>query len=123
MFKLDPSAETVGSGRVGTLYIAPATLVKVFGKPNMADEYKVSGEYIFRAEDGQVFTVYDYKRTNLYAESQPDPETFWSFDKPTEFSVGSHDVNNVDKFIHWVCGKLLEVDKCIYWITEETNEN
>lgn len=45
-----------------------STLVKLFGKPNNGDNYKVSTEWSFDFEDGLNARIYDWKQSDLYEE-------------------------------------------------------
>ena len=80
----------------GTCYqseidLVPKNIVKTFGKPNIGDEYKVSGEYAF-VSNNVVFTLYDWKWTTLYDERNPfTPKGLWMLDKPLRFNIGGND--------------------------------
>ena len=105
MYKLNPYASR-NDGRIGTLSVAPKQLVSTFGQPQQQG-YKVSGLYVFESEDGTVFTVYDYKYTNLYNRDLPTPEEFWNSDEITNFSIGGNDQMvdsdlKIANFIKWV---------------------
>jgi hypothetical protein len=93
MFRLDPHADTAGTCRVNAIEIPPAVLVGLFGPPGPASlEGKVSGDYRFTSDAGDVFTLYDYKQTTLYHgdddERWPTPAAFWAGTEPVEFSIG-----------------------------------
>lgn len=80
--------------------VAPSLLVKLFGQPEEADGYKVSGEYSFKNEEGKIFRLYDWKWTSLYhGEDEITPEEFWASDEPYEFHVGSEGPEGVVEFI------------------------
>lgn len=77
------------TSRVGHIEASPAELVRLFGSPCLADEYKVSGEYLFKIHDRYI-TLYDWKSTSLYDDSLPNPEEFWRQEKQVILNVGSH---------------------------------
>lgn len=107
MFKLNPDASYSMSYRVGSFRVEPAKLVRVFGKPGESDGYKVSGEYHFESEKGEVFHLYDYKYTSLYDPRQPHPAAFWSENETaSEFSIGGVDETDVKGFIDWLTNQV-----------------
>ena len=62
--------------------IEPERLITVIGNGMDGDEYKVSQEWEFvtlndKGEPHQLFTLYDWKETNLYSPDSPSPEIFW----------------------------------------------
>jgi len=62
-------------------------IVRVLGKPNQGDGYKVSTQWVFvEAATGMIVTVYDYKETRSYS---PDlPESIRVADRRTRWHVG-----------------------------------
>lgn len=84
----------------GEIDLIPKNVVKTFGKPNIGDEHKVSGEYAF-VNGNKVFTLYDWKWTTLYDESNPfTPKGLWMLDKPLRFNIGGNkrSAENLSKF-------------------------
>lgn len=74
----------------GEIDLIPKNVVKTFGKPNMGDDYKVSGEYAF-VNGNKVFTLYDWKWTTLYDKRNPfTPKGLWMLDKPLRFNIGGN---------------------------------
>ena len=59
MFRLDPSADVNGTSLLTWFECPPVCLLELFGKPAEGDGHKVSGEYVFTNDKGDVFTVYD----------------------------------------------------------------
>lgn len=57
-----------GTSLMGYIQASYKDLVKLFGPPKKADNYKVSTEWIVEDESGNVATIYDWKSTNLYDE-------------------------------------------------------
>jgi hypothetical protein len=71
------SEEDCGGQLLTTFESSYAHLVSLFGEPNSeADRYKVSTEWVVQNDDGVVFTIYDYKQTNLYSSRLPSVESF-----------------------------------------------
>ncbi len=88
-FKLDMDGDHRGTSLRGYVNVVPAELVKRFGKPKESDGYKVSGEYLFVDEDGNVFTVYDWKDTNLYDDPNAQtPAKLWGRTDSYQFHIG-----------------------------------
>lgn len=90
----------------GHIDVAPVTLIKLFGKPERSDSYKVSGEYIFTNYDGKVVRLYDWKSTNLYDSDCQTPEEFWAQINAIEFHVGAVSKKEADEFIKWLKVRL-----------------
>jgi hypothetical protein len=100
------------------IMVAPMDLILAFGQPGSSDEYKVSGEYTFHDEESDVvFTMYDWKSTNLYDSDYPSPEELWATTEPIMINIGGNHKGNVEDFkakvlqhIKWVKegGKQLE---------------
>lgn len=105
MFTLDNNANPSGSSQVGYINIAPAELIRVFGAPDPSDEYKTSGEYIFRGPQGIIFTLYDYKDTSLYSSGLQSPYQLWGSEEPYTFHIGSNSDFSVEKFKDWLRSK------------------
>ena len=99
-FRLDPKANITGTHLVGYIEAQPFVLVAVFGKPHESDGYKVSGEYVFSNDRGEVFTLYDWKSTSLYfGPGAPTPEEFWESDVVHELNIGGK--TDAKEFIEW----------------------
>ena len=102
-FKLDPAADTNETENVGMLECQPFALVTVFGEPLRGCGNKVSGQYVFSDPDGEVFTVYEWKRTTTYwglTSGALTPEEFWDSDDVHDFNVGGK--SNPAAFLHWL---------------------
>ena len=103
-FQLDNDADSCGTCLRGHVELAPSRLVEKFGAPPESDSYKSSGEYIFRGENGEVWTLYDWKSTTLYApkhnSSRMHPDELWASDQPFEFNVGGN--APASEFIDWL---------------------
>ena len=101
MFTLNQNADTNGTHRQSEIEVAPARLIEVFGQPIACDGYKVSGEYVFENQEGDVFTLYDWKATTLYC---PDygvtPSDFWSQTCRRDFNIGGH--KSAGDFVGWL---------------------
>lgn len=109
-FKLDLTANSGGTHRIGEIALSPARLVARFGPPRRCDEYKVSGLYAFTDDLGNVYTLYDWKATTLYNDHEldgyepilPTPEKFWSNPHFAEFSIGGRDDCDIEAFSNWL---------------------
>lgn len=72
-------------------------LVKAFGEPTFLEpsgDNKIQKEWVFEDEDGNTFTVYDYK---TYDE-------FFTMNENTDWHVGSK--VPAHEFIHWATERL-----------------
>lgn len=105
LFRLDPDTALFGTRRVGGFSCSPSCLVDLFGKPAEADGEKISGIYVFVSADGEVFTIYDWKKTSLYLGSDgdcPTPREFWEADEVQELEIGGTGRTSPDVFINWL---------------------
>ena len=101
MFTLSQDADINGTHLQGHITVAPAVLVEKFGQPQGCDGYKVSGEYAFENEEGEVFTLYDWKCTTLYdSDAGVTPSDFWSQACPRRFNIGGR--TNAFEFTDWL---------------------
>jgi len=105
MFKLNNQAEYTGTSLRGYINTSYKDLVRVFGEPLESDGYKVSGEWVFQDDAGNIITLYDWKATNLYDEDYPSLETFRS-QPESEFHIGGKPGIDVDKFCLWLLNQL-----------------
>ena len=82
--------------------VDPQRLITCIGEGSVSDEYKVSQEWEFvtlneEGDPNQMFRLYDWKETNLYASDNPSPERFWQ--SPwVELHIG-HKVEHTDMAI------------------------
>lgn len=58
--------------------VDPKKLLNAIGMGVEGDGYKVSQKWHFKHNSGAVFTLYDWKSTNLYDNSNPDTDTYWN---------------------------------------------
>ena len=92
-----------GTSNIGEIDTIPSKLVIKFGPPMSGDGHKVSGEYVFENKDGRPITLYDWKWTTLYDESNPFTSVgFWMRDKPIQFSVGGINKSDFYSFETWI---------------------
>jgi hypothetical protein len=82
-----------------------ARLHEKFGEPDEGDGYKVSTEFDFIEESGNLCTLYDYKETELYGEASVTVETFRAR-KSYSWHVGAADKRLADAFIRWLIAEL-----------------
>jgi hypothetical protein len=108
--KLDKPAPFMAAGRTGTLTIAPADMERTFGRPTWSihrrggGDGKVDREWEFQAEDGQVYRVYAYKATSIYANGYPTPAEFWRRETLAELSIARGE--DTQSFKEWVHTRL-----------------
>lgn len=81
---------------------SPYWLTRHFDAPDASDGYKVSMEWLFEDEDGNVVALYDWKSTSLYDEGLPSPELVRSQSTPLEFHIGSRSYDVAQKFLEWL---------------------
>jgi hypothetical protein len=83
MYHLNPQANVNGTSFHGTtIEVAPGLLQDKLGKAHFEDiDGKVNLEWQFESEEGEVFTLYDWKQGKLDAL------------RPIEFHIGSHTKN------------------------------
>jgi hypothetical protein len=103
-FKLNMEADCNGTHRQAEIDTTYAKIAKVFGPPIGADDCKVSGEWVFTDEDGNVFTLYDWKSTSPYDSYLPTVEEFRRKRKPVTFNIGGH--TYATDFLFWLKSKL-----------------
>ena len=108
----DPNeAYSIISGTSLQSYIAvkPVALLWVFGKPLEGDQYKVSGEYVFKHRSGEVITLYDWKSTTLYEDGVIEHNKFWTSPKNYEFHIGAKGFDYINDFQEWLPN---EIERC-----------
>jgi len=101
-YKLNNNINTGGTYLYGEVKLKPIELILAFGKSEITDNYKVSGEYFFEhIESGTPITLYDWKYTTLYDVDGVKPSDFWKLDEEVIFHIGSNNSNcfGFDKWI------------------------
>jgi hypothetical protein len=106
-YKLNPYADINGTYKVATLKTTFGQLLAVFGMPEESDGHKSSGDWLFSSDNGDTFTIYDWKATNLYDSSLPSVEDFRRSAEVVEFSVGGR--GDASQFLSWVSWLINEV--------------
>lgn len=91
----------------------PVNLMLLFGFPNISDEYKVSGEFIFQDSENpeKVIYIYDWKSTNLYDEELQSPVSFWISGGNYEFHIGGGDnitESDIEDFKEFISNQIEE---------------
>ena len=88
-----------GTSRMGYMDVRYKDLVLAFGEPEESDDHKVSGEWVFvEEESGEVFTIYDWKSTNLYDSEYPSVERFRNCNHEVQFNIGGNHKGSVERF-------------------------
>ena len=95
--RVDEFGKANGTCLQGYIQFPPKALVMIFGEPDESDGYKVSGEYVFEDDNGNVITLYDWKSTSLY-DSGPSPQDFWNSEQMYNFHIGGHNKDDVKSF-------------------------
>lgn len=103
MFKVandwDHPAIGNGTSLMGYITVKYSDLVLAFGEPMESDGYKVSGEWIFiEEESGEVFTIYDWKSTDLYDSDLKSVEEFRALKTKVQFNIGGNHKGSVERF-------------------------
>jgi hypothetical protein len=89
-YVLTSSAESDGTHQFGEVAIPPASIVRCFGQGCESDGFKVSRRWVFR-KGNLIFTLYDWKSTDLYDSDMWSPELLWKCEEPFDLHVGSKD--------------------------------
>ncbi len=105
-FKVNMNADVCGTCLQGYVSASFASLREKFGEPSGSDGCKVSTEWSFESSTGQVVTLYDYKETALYDDSNPSVEDFRSLESYA-WHIGARSKADADAFTAWLKGVLL----------------
>lgn len=103
-YVLTSSAESDGTYVVDEVAIPPASVVRCIGKGDEGDGYKVSRQWVFRKKN-LVFTLYDWKSTDLYESGMWSPESLWQCEEPFDLHIGSKvpaTETDVEEFIAYI---------------------
>lgn len=119
----------------GTVLVAPADLVKVFGLPEIGEQHThISGTYSFEDNNLDMFTMYDFKATQAYygfnredeyydnaknlrkplhkrKKRMPTVEEFWSQTEPYKFRIAAEHQCELPKFKRWLRQQIKEHGK------------
>ena len=77
-------------------------LETAFGTPPVGVDGKVSTEWKFKDEEGKVWSVYDYKETNLYDPSLQSVAEFREWVDYSWHIGGGGSVDRVKPFVQWL---------------------
>jgi hypothetical protein len=83
----NPFASVAGTSKIGEIRATYEELYKAFGNPVESGCDKISTEWKLEYK-GSVYTIYDYKQTNLYDHRLPSVRAFRSDKKPKLWSIG-----------------------------------
>jgi hypothetical protein len=100
-FKRASLNDAYGCSLQGYLSTSYAVLVKLFGIPDEGDEYKVSSEWAIKDPKGRIYTIYDYKATNLYSDSLPSVKKFRSLPS-YEWHIGAFNKDGIQDLIKFI---------------------
>jgi hypothetical protein len=104
-FRLNNDADVCGTCRQSEITASYSRLVELFGEPIESDGYKVSGEWSFESENGDVVTLYDWKSTHLYDCDYPTVSQFRD-QSSAEFNIGGTDKTVAAQFKAWLTAQL-----------------
>jgi hypothetical protein len=108
-FRLSTNADASNVSGLADIELLPIDLVEMFGKPSEGDGKKVSGEFIFANDKGDVFTIHDWKATTLFWGEDSGcltPEEFWQDDEIHTFYVGGNNRKRLSIFMKWLCDEF-----------------
>lgn len=100
VFELSPDSNIDGTSLRGYVIASYPELEELFGDPLESDGYKISGEWIFEDGDGNVFTLYDWKETELYDSELPSVMKFRNSGERVEFHIGGR--QSAVNFTNWL---------------------
>jgi len=80
-------------------------LIELFGQPDECDGYKVSGEFTFEASNGELVTLYDWKKTSLYDSTSQSPQRLRERTN-VELNIGGNNAITAQIFALWLQGRL-----------------
>lgn len=89
-YELVPPAYAVGTYLYDEILLVPAAVIRCFGKSDHSEDGKVSGQWVFKKGD-LIFTLYDWKSTDLYERGMWTPEELWSSKEPFDLHIGSRE--------------------------------
>lgn len=100
MFRVCGDMDNVdGTSRMGEMNVKYKDLILAFGQPQESDGYKVSGEWVFiEDESGEVFTIYDWKMTELYDSDGLSVDELRTQDKVVTVNIGGNHKGDVERF-------------------------
>jgi len=75
-FKVDNNADASGTYLQGKMELKYTDLVRLFGEPVTTADDKVSVEWTFANEDGDVVTLYDWKNSDLSFKTSNERHVF-----------------------------------------------
>lgn len=110
-YRAGSEADSRGTYWYADIMVPPAAVMHRFGAACEGDEYKVSQHWVFRKGD-LVFTLYDWKSTNLYESGLMSPEQFWACEEPMDLHVGSKEPatpEDAAAFAQWIENEVQQV--------------
>lgn len=111
-YVIDADARAGGTSAQGEVAASFTAIAKRFGPPTYTGtrknggDGKVSTQWIFRnVETDEVFTVYDYKETNLYDRGLPTVKAFRAM-RSYDWHIGGRSKQGTERFIEWLQAAL-----------------
>lgn len=109
MFTREDNADFCGTSLKAYIHASYPELENLFGEPLDGDGYKISGLWTFVNKEGEVFTLYDWKQTELYDNELPSIKKFRDSDEVVEFNVGGR--TSAVEFLQWLNEKIKDSRK------------
>jgi len=79
----------------------------VFGRPlSREGDGKISGEWHFQDGEGGVWSLYDYKETDLYSRGKPTVAEWRNSIKDQQYHIGGRGKHGTAMFMKWLVAKL-----------------
>ncbi len=90
----------VGTSYKGTIEISYPDLVETWGEPQKGDGYKTEAEWTIRLPKNKVITIYNYKSSRSYSDSNP------VITELREWHVGGHGLDVIDILLRMMVGRV-----------------
>lgn len=108
MYQLEKNADPSGTSFQEVIMLDYEIMADIFGESEYGPDDRTSAEWIFKcSETGDIFTVYDYKQTNIAGcnPGLPSIEYFRSCGE-VPYHIGSKPEADVCDFVNWLSNKL-----------------
>jgi hypothetical protein len=119
-FKVVKNANVNGTSLIGEYCASYTALRAVLGVPETSTnrncgDGKVSTEWYLKDNLGNVYTIYDWKETNLYSEDLPSVRKFRQ--RPVyDWHIGGRNRDHLSALTMWLRDKIIE------WTREEAQK-
>ena len=93
--------EANGTSLRGYIRTSYSSLLKLFGVPDPGDGEKISTLWAVKDIKNRIFTIYDYKETNLYSDPLPSVKKFRSYPS-YDWHIGAISEDGIDELINFI---------------------